>query len=84
MGVKQQHLPLDRGWSNLYSSWNLAFVSTYQDNLMFYAELLNPVTLGTYHHTEGLYLFPCVIAVYTHLLYVKSMAAAATTLDYSV
>ena len=49
--------PLPTVWNNLYISWNLAFLSNqYSDWPSFFAKLLNPVTLGSYHRVDpGLY-----------------------------
>ena len=49
-GVICARSPLPIIWNNLYTSWNLAFVSKqYSDWPLFFAKLLNPVVFGSYH-----------------------------------
>jgi len=78
-GVRRWRQPLPRAWANLYSSWNGAFVSAYKDNPMFYAKLINPVTLGMYHTdgpgAEDLYLWTRAIQLYVHIQYIKMTRA---------
>jgi len=79
LGVRRWRMPLPRAWANLYSSWNGAFVSAYQDSPMYLAKLINPVTLGTYHTdeegAEDLYLWTRGIQLYTHLHAMKMTRA---------
>jgi len=72
-GVPMFFSPFPEVWNNLYSAWNLAFVSGYNDNILFYAKLLNPVVGGTYHVPRpgdtgaGTYMWPRAVALYMHL-----------------
>ena len=67
-----------RVWNNIYSSWNLGFVSNYKNWPSFFAKLLNPATCGTYQTEDaGLYIWPRVIALYLHLHYMMMNRAAA-------
>lgn len=51
--------PFPEVWNNLYNSWNMAFVSGYVDNVLFYAKLLNPTVSGFYHSGEpAMYMWP--------------------------
>ena len=43
LGVLDSRPPLPSIWSNLYSSRDLAFVSAYPNNLMFFSKLLAPL-----------------------------------------
>ena len=61
--------PLPEVFSNLYSTWNLAFCLHYANAPMFFAKLLNPMTAGTYHAMEGLYLYPRVLTLWMHIHY---------------
>ena len=61
--------PLPKIFSNLYSTWNLAFVMHYVNGPMFFAKLLNPMTAATYHTTDGLYLYPRVLTLWMHIHY---------------
>ena len=78
LGVGIVTPPLPHVWANLYVSWNLAFVSTYECNPMFYAKLLAPIVLGLYHSEDpGLFLYPRVLCLYVHLQwYAVSMRAS--------
>ena len=67
-----------KDWANLYSSWNLCFVSNYKDYPMYYAKLLAPVVLSTYQNVDpGLYIYPRVLALYLHIQYEKFSRAAS-------
>jgi len=79
LAVRRWRMPLPRAWSNLYSSWNGAFVTAYQDSPLYLAKLINPITLGTYHTdeegAEDLYLWTRGIQLYTHLHAMKMTRA---------
>jgi hypothetical protein len=70
LGVLDARPPLPRVWSNLYSSWNLAFVSTYSNNPMFLSKLLAPVVhLYQKDGNQGLYIWPRLVCLYIHVQY---------------
>ena len=71
IGIKALTPPLPKVWSNLYSSWNLAFVSGVRQYVpMLWAKLLAPIVLGTYQEVDpGLYMAPRVICLYMMLQY---------------
>ena len=71
LGVKALTPPLPKVWSNLYTSWNIAFVSGVRQYVpMLWAKLLAPVVLGTYQEVDpGLYMAPRVICLYMQLQY---------------
>ena len=67
-----------RVWNNIYSSWNLGFVSNYKNWPSFFAKLLNPATCGTYQTEDaGLYIWPRVITLYLHIHHEMINRAAA-------
>ena len=71
IGAKAFCPPLPKVWANLYSSWNLAFVSgAYCYVPMFWAKLVAPVVLATYQEVDpGLYILPRAIALYMLIQY---------------
>jgi len=70
LGVLDIRPPLPRIWANLYSSWNLAFVSAYLNNPMFFSKLLAPIVhVYQGEGNEGLYLWPRVVCLYMHIQY---------------
>ena len=73
LGIALMTPPLPTVWANLYSSWNLAFVSgglSLPPIPMAAAKLLAPVVLRTYQEVDpGLYLAPRVIGLYIALQY---------------
>lgn len=73
LGVLGSNWKWAREWSDLYTSWNLAFVtSQFPDTLMFYAKLMNPMTFGLYHAegAQGMFIYPRCITLYLHLQYI--------------
>lgn len=71
LGIKRITPPLPTEWANLYSSWNLDFVTgLYPCVPMMWAKLLAPVVLGTYHELDpGLYMAPRIFALYMTIQY---------------
>eukprot|EP00697_Spironema_sp_BW2_P014137 gnl/Spiro4/4512_TR2242_c0_g1_i1.p1 gnl/Spiro4/4512_TR2242_c0_g1~~gnl/Spiro4/4512_TR2242_c0_g1_i1.p1 ORF type:complete len:527 (-),score=159.42 gnl/Spiro4/4512_TR2242_c0_g1_i1:142-1683(-) len=61
--------PLPTSWDNLYSSWNLAFVSQFPTFPHFFAKLLNP-SVGCYYDKPNEYIFFRGVALYTHVHFV--------------
>ncbi len=65
--------PLPEKWADLYSTWNLAFVSHYPNFPFFFAKLLNPDVLCYHHLPDGErsspseYVFHRVISLYLHI-----------------
>ena len=52
-------------WDNLYSGWNLGFVSTFKEFPYFAAKLINPQVLN-YQATPEHYMYNRVLALHTH------------------
>ena len=71
MGVWQALPPFPTEWHSLYQAWNLAFCSSYRNNIYFYAKLLNPTVMGTYLEKkhEGLYMWPKLVCLFVHTRY---------------
>src|SRR5205085_6311394 len=57
--------PLPRQWDDLYSTWNLAFVSHYPNAPYFFAKLVNP-QVGCYQQLPEGYLYNRALALYLH------------------
>ena len=74
--------PLPLRWSNLYQSWNMAFVSCYSNSPMFLAKLLAPIVSGLYQEIHpGLYMHPRVLCLYLHIQYEVICRAKAESAD---
>jgi len=58
--------PLPRQWADLYSTWNLGFVSHYPNAPFFFAKLLTP-QVGCYHGRPEGYIYNRVIALYLQI-----------------
>ena len=78
-GVLCIQSPLPIIWNNLYTSWNLAFCSDqYSDWPFFFAKLLNPAVLGSYHEVDaGIFLALRVSTLLVHISYVGLQRQAA-------
>ena len=64
--LRNSALPLQ--WNNLYSTWNLAFVSHYPNFPFFFAKLLIP-QVSNYQQTPSEYMYNRALALYTHIQY---------------
>ena len=87
--------PYPRVWSNLYVSWNGAFVSDYPDAPMHLAKLFGPTVAGAYNDADdaddgaqqrgtdrrGLLLYYRTISLWLHLHFV-AFSRAATLGDW--
>jgi hypothetical protein len=60
--------PLPRKWADLYSTWNMAFVSHYPNFPFFLAKLLAPQVL-CYEKEPNQYMYNRVVALYAHIHY---------------
>jgi hypothetical protein len=58
--------PLPAAWSQLYESWNLAFVSSYPNWPMFAAKLLTPAVSEKVTRLPGVYMHYRGMALYLH------------------
>ena len=58
--------PLTVHWANLYSTWNLAFVSHYPDFVYFMPKLLIP-SVSNYQDNPAAYISIRVLALYTFI-----------------
>lgn len=58
--------PEPKLWADLYTTWNLAFVSDYPAAPYFFAKLICPV-VADYHHAPGLYLNHRGVALVLHI-----------------
>ena len=68
LGVQDLRPPLPRIWNNMYSAWNLAFVSAYPDSPFFMSKLLAPIVhLYQEEGSQGIYLWPRVACLYIHM-----------------
>ena len=68
LGVIDTRPPFPRVWSNLYSAWNLAFVSAYSNSPMFFSKLLAPIVhLYQEEGNQGLYIWPRVVCLFIHI-----------------
>jgi hypothetical protein len=81
--------PLPRQWVDLYSTWNLAFVSHYPDHPFFFAKLLTP-QVGCYQAAPEGYLYNRGMALYTHIYFTlftrldrKAKKPALADMDWS-
>jgi hypothetical protein len=61
-------MPLPEDWANLYSTWNLAFISQYEHFPYVMMKLLIPKVLG-YHNNPDEYIYNRALALHTHLYY---------------
>ena len=78
-GVLCMQQPLPIIWSNLYMAWNLAFCSDqYSDWPIFFAKLLNPAFLGSYHEVDaGIFMAQRVPTLFVHIAYIGLERQAA-------
>ncbi|MCP3925887.1 MAG: hypothetical protein GY714_25245 [Desulfobacterales bacterium] len=60
--------PLPLQWSNLYATWNMAFVSQYENFPYFFCKLLVPQVNAFQEHPEG-YLYNRVLSLNTHIYF---------------
>jgi hypothetical protein len=60
------HVPLAREWADLYSTWNLAFVSHYEHFPYVMAKLLIP-NVADYQDAPEDYMYNRALALYTHI-----------------
>ena len=58
--------PLPLKWADLYSTWNLAFVSNFQDFVYFLPKLLIPSVSG-YQNNPTPYIWSRALALYTYI-----------------
>ena len=58
--------PLPLKWADLYSTWNLAFVSNFQDFVYFLPKLLIPSVSG-YQNNPTSYIWSRALALYTYI-----------------
>ena len=59
-------MPLPLKWADLYSTWNLAFVSNFPDFVYYLPKLLIPSVSG-YQNNPASYLWSRVLALYTYI-----------------
>ena len=59
-------MPLPLKWADLYSTWNLAFVSNFQDFVYFLPKLLIPSVSG-YQNNPTPYIWSRALALYTYI-----------------
>lgn len=74
LGRQRMSAPLPKLWADLYTTWNLAFVSHYPAAPWFWAKLLIPSVAG-YRDTPDLYLYHRAISLYLHIWYVAARKA---------
>jgi len=60
------NMPLAKEWADLYSAWNLGFVSHYSYFPYVFAKLLIP-EVNDYEDTPAEYIYDRAMALYTHL-----------------
>jgi hypothetical protein len=58
--------PLPKQWADLYTTWNLAFVSSYPNSPYFMAKLLIPSVAG-YTQNPTQYIHGRIISLYLHI-----------------
>ncbi len=65
---KLMHLrcPFPQQWADLYTTWNLAFVSNYSNFPYFMAKLLIP-SVNDYSGAPGSYMYQRALALYMHV-----------------
>jgi len=78
MGVDLVTSPNTRQWNALYMSWNLAFVSSFPDCLLYFGKLLNPAVSCTYLDesipgNEGLFIWPRSLSLHIHICFLASL-----------
>lgn len=61
-------MPAPRQWADLYSTWNMAFVSHYPEFPMTMQKLLIPSVADYKHNPDG-YIYTRSLALYAHLNY---------------
>ena len=64
--------PLPKQWADLYTTWNLAYVTRYNAWPYYFAKLLIPSVSGYHEKPEG-YLYPRVTALYAHIIYAMTV-----------
>ena len=58
--------PLTLHWADLYSSWNLAFVSEFPDFVYYIPKLLIP-SVSNYQDNPAGYIYTRILALYTYI-----------------
>merc|ERR1719228_481679 len=59
--------PLPSLWADLYETWNMAFVTRYEDWPYFLVKLLIPSVSDYHDYPEG-YLYPSATALYAYII----------------
>lgn len=60
-------------WANLYTSWNAAFCSNYEEVPYFLAKLLHPSVVAIHHDRHpGLYIYTRVVTLLVHITFVMA------------
>jgi hypothetical protein len=60
-------------WANLYTSWNAAFCSNYEEVPYFLAKLLNPSVVAIHHDRHpGLYIYTRIVTLLVHITFVMA------------
>jgi hypothetical protein len=62
------NVPLPRKWADLYSTWNLAFITSFRDFPYAFAKLLIPA-VGDYRDAPGEYIYNRTLALFIHIYY---------------
>jgi hypothetical protein len=60
------HIALPLEWADLYQTWNMAFVTNFEDWPYYLAKLLIPSVSDYQNNPEG-YLYARILALYSHL-----------------
>ena len=64
--IMECSMPLPLRWADLYSTWNLAFVSNFPDFVYYLPKLLIPSVSG-YRSNPASYLWSRLLALYTYI-----------------
>lgn len=71
--------PFPREWSDLYATWNMAFVSHF-GSYIHIVKLLIP-QVNNYRHQPEAYIYNRVLALYTHIVYSAFLPAEDSIID---
>jgi len=62
----EYRMPFPKEWADLYSTWNMAFVSKYENFPYFYTKLMIP-QVANYKNKPSQYIYNRALALYIHL-----------------